>query len=105
MATEKADNEPLTFDADFSMVDRKHKVGFKSWSEFPRWVHVFSTNVKAIKYDAKKEELQVEFRNKSIYAYEGVHLDIAREMFHASSMGKFIWQRLRAGNFTYRKLK
>ena len=63
-------------------------------------VQVNSSNVRAIQYDRGKRELYVYFRGTrlkpgSMYIYTNVDPHVAREMLTASSMGKFVHQRLR----------
>lgn len=72
--------------------------GVDSATEFVtsgRWVLVKSSNVKRIMYDRHQQRLVVEFLNGGVYEYLGVARRIAREMYTASSMGRYVWRRLR----------
>lgn len=84
-------------------VDRRHQLDADDWASLGRWVNVKSSNVGAIKYDWDLRRLYVQFKNGSVYSYEGVHPVTARNMFNSASMGKFVWQRLR-DKFAYRRL-
>jgi hypothetical protein len=69
-----------------------------------KWVLVKSSNVKRIVYNRHVQELRVEFLSGAIYRYDGVPKRIAKEMFTASSLGRYVWQRLR-GKYPYTMLK
>jgi hypothetical protein len=69
-----------------------------------KWTLVRSSNVKRIVYSRHQQELRVEFLSGAIYRYDGVPRRIAREMFTASSMGRYVWQRLR-GKYPFTILK
>lgn len=64
----------------------------EEWAENGRWVNVVSSDVAAIRYDAERRELWVEFKDGSIYFYPQVMPSLAMEMYNCSSMGKFIWK-------------
>ena len=96
--------EKITYNRKAPNVDRRHNlVTSDQWAESGRWVGVSSSNVRGIRYDEGNERLFVEFKSRAVYAYEGVQPATAEAMFRASSMGRFVWQRLR-GQFPYRKL-
>lgn len=74
----------------------------KDWVESGARVRVHSSNVAAIRYDRPNQILYVQFRVKGVitpdgalYRYFDVHPMTARAMFNTSSMGKFVWYRLR----------
>ena len=60
------------------------------------WSAVSSSNVRAVRYEAKTQRLFVDFKNVSGY-YDGVPLSVAAALAEAPSAGKFVWQVLRGG--------
>lgn len=81
--------------------------GVEDWLEWGVWVEVISSNVKAIAYDQETRTLSVEFDGKgsrpnTIYAYLGVPREVARDFFLASSMGKYLDQRIKKAGFPHR---
>lgn len=78
-------------------------VDVDDWIRQGFWVTVVSSNVAAIAYDDWVRDLFVEFDDGSVYKYTAVPEQIARNMFNASSMGKFRHQVL--SRFGYRKLR
>lgn len=76
----------------------------EQWADEGLWVMVESSNVSSIFYAKDSHHLFVGFRDGSIYKYDAVPLNVALDMFNASSMGKFIWQRLR-DKFNATKIK
>lgn len=95
MAKKVVEWVPLTYTTKAPNVDRTHKVKTKSWIEHPRWVNIHSTNVKRIKYNQKQLQLFVEFKNNSVYRYDNVPVEVAIDFFNSSSLGRFVWRRLR----------
>ena len=75
------------------------------WVKGDQWVGVRSSNVAAIMYKPEDEDLFVTFNNGSIYQYVGVPIEIAHNMFNASSLGKYVRQILVKRGFAYRKIK
>lgn len=73
--------------------------------KYGRWVRVVSSNVARIKYDRVREVLHVEFKGSTPteYVYIGVPLTVAKAMFNAPSMGKFVHRRLK-GKYPYRRV-
>lgn len=88
------------------------KVAFKpgdpvtadEWVENPVWVNVASSNVAGISYDKENKNLFVEFSKGSVYVYYGVPKAIAKDMFLANSMGKFVHRYLK-NKYAYRQIK
>lgn len=81
--------------------------GIDSAEEFVtsgRWTLVKSSNVRRIMYDRGQQRLLVEFKNGSVYQYNGVPKRIAKDMFTASSLGRYVHYRLK-GKYAYSKLK
>lgn len=84
-------------------VDQRHRLTADEWAESGRWVRVKSSNVNGIAYDRKNSTLMVGFKDGSLYSYDGVPEVIAKGMFTASSMGKFVWRNLR-DKYPYKRL-
>jgi hypothetical protein len=78
------------------------------WAEVGEWAVVNSSNVAAIAYNKKAQELYVEFLGKGkvnpIYRYSGVSVSTARDMFDSSSVGSFVWKVLR-DRYAFQKIK
>ena len=68
------------------------------WAEIKRWVNVVSSNVRAIQYDQEQRILWVEFDDSSIYYYDQVGPDLAKQMFNCDSHGKFVWHLRKMGH-------
>lgn len=74
------------------------------WAEAGAWVKVHSSNVKEIMYDKLAKELHVRFiGGNAHYKYLQVSPEVAKLMFRANSMGKFVWKRLR-GKYPYARV-
>lgn len=90
-------------------VHKVHHIGADEWSSNGQWVGVASSNVFGIKYDLQKSLLFVQFKDQysraggSVYVYYNVAPMVAKSMFEASSMGKFVWYKLR-GRYSYARL-
>lgn len=67
------------------------------------WADLDSSNVAAMKYDADKGELHVKFKNGGTYVYEGVPPDVAEDMYHSSSAGRFVQENLK-GQYQHRRV-
>jgi hypothetical protein len=71
------------------------------WMREAQWVPVISSNVVGIMYDDSIATLYVGFNpSKSkprvrVYAYRGLGPAFAEDIYNVSSMGGFVWQRLR----------
>jgi hypothetical protein len=63
-------------------------------------VKVESTLLSAVAYDASDQILELEFRDRSIYRYFRVPVDIYDALVRASSKGQHFNQAIR-GNFSY----
>lgn len=76
-------------------------VGAAAWVRSGKEVRVKSSNVYSIRYQTAGGQLFVAFRRyKSTakgptYRYSNVPTRVAKEMYDAPSMGKFVWRRLR----------
>ena len=91
-------------------IDKRHKIGPEEWSDSGRWVHVHSSNVSGIKYDAEKELLFVEFLAKgrskgSIYVYYRIPDRLAKGMFDAPSVGKYLHWQIKVKGYNYAPLR
>jgi hypothetical protein len=69
-----------------------------------KWVLVKSSNLQRIVYNRHQQELRVEFKSGAIYRYDGVPRRIAKEMFTASSMGRYLHNRIK-GKYPYAMLR
>ena len=86
-------------------VDKRHRVGVEDWIDRSVWVRVKSSNVQGIRYSLPQEMLYVEFKGGgAVYVYSSVPVKVARDMWSAGSMGKFVHQRLK-GRYPYAKLR
>lgn len=65
---------------------------------------VKSSNIAATAYDPATKELQVEFKDGSIYSYTGVTPDIATGLASVESPGRFLHQQVK-GKFDFTKVK
>ena len=87
-------------------VDKRRKaarLGPDAWLHSGEWVLVRSSNVAAIAYRFKPKQLLVQFLDGSVYEYDLVPPRTAKDMFGATSMGRFVWRRLR-DKYPYRKV-
>ena len=64
---------------------------------------VESTTLATIAYDAERELLQLEFRDRLIYQYFGVPAEVHDALLRAPSKGSY-FNRIIRGRFTYRGL-
>ena len=79
-----------------SRIDSRVKLsGADEWVATGKWARVKSTNVRYIKYDKKEKILSVQFKNGMVYPYKQVPVRTAKDMYNASSMGRYVWRRLR----------
>jgi hypothetical protein len=66
-------------------------------------VPVTSSNLQSVGYDEESRILTIEFRNGSVYEYEGVPPDVYSELMSAKSHGKYFHRQIRdAGYATHR---
>lgn len=65
------------------------------WIELEEWVDVESSNVAKIRYEGPTQTLLVTFRHGGIYAYTPVSKALAKQMYKAPSLGRFVWRKLR----------
>ena len=63
-------------------------------------VDVDSSHIKRVEYTDK---LYIEFLNDSVYEYDNVPEDLAKEMLQQPSKGSFFWANIR-GKYPYRKI-
>jgi len=61
---------------------------------------VESTTLAAVAYDADRELLQIEFRDRSIYRYFSVPADVHEALLRATSKGSY-FNRVIRGRFAY----
>lgn len=87
-----------------SKVSKTFKGTVKEWLNDEQWARVKSSNVYAIAYAKHIHVLLVRFKSSAVYKYEGISPITARRFFEAASMGKFVWQVLRARGYSYRRL-
>jgi hypothetical protein len=66
------------------------------------WSLLDSSNVEAMKYDPDKGELHVKFKTGGTYIYEAVPPDVAEDMYHAPSAGRFVQENLK-GQYQHRR--
>lgn len=52
-------------------------------------VSVTSSNLVSVAHDPNTKTLEVKFKNGSTYQYEGVPVNVHREMMDSPSVGKF----------------
>lgn len=69
-----------------------------------KWTLVKSSNLRRIVYSRSIQELRVEFKSGALYRYDGVPKRIAKEMFTASSMGRYLHYRIK-GKYPYTMLR
>lgn len=65
---------------------------------------VKSTNIAKIGHDEKTEELQIEFKDGAVYAYDGVPAFAHRELIEAKSIGGH-FHKLIKSKYKFRKVK
>ena len=77
----------------------------EAWLKSGEWLEVESTNVKAIRWLADDEALQIEFLNHGFYQYQNVNETEARDFALSPSKGSWVWDnlRLRGTVFGYQK--
>ena len=78
------------------------RLSAQEWAESGEWAKVVSSNVAAIRFDVKTNDLWVEFdgqgrRPNSVYVYSDVGLSRAKDMYMCSSMGRFVHQLKKSG--------
>lgn len=61
---------------------------------------VESTTLVTVAYDARLELLQLEFRNRAVYQYFGVPVEVHKALLSASSKGEYFNRAIR-GRFPY----
>ena len=61
-----------------------------------KYTQVESSNIKAVKYDAKEEALFVVFTNGGHYAYSNVPQEVYDGLLEADSAGKFFHASVRS---------
>ena len=54
------------------------------------WIEVVSSNIKAVSYFKKNQELRIRFKNDSEYVYYQVPKTLFDDMINAESVGKFL---------------
>lgn len=61
----------------------------KKFIKMPEMVVVESSVINKIGYNEKTKELYIEFKNKHIYKYNNVPIEIMKEFISAESKGKY----------------
>lgn len=102
-ATLKPKRAPKAGTGQAPKVKATHQIDAYGWAESGRWVTVKSSNVAGIAYRLSEKRLFVEFKDGSVYAYENVAESVAKGMFSAGSMGKYVWSHLR-DRYSYHKV-
>lgn len=72
----------------------------------PEFVTDFSSsNLQGVAYDPEKKQMWIRFQDGSVYQYYNVPLNIYRNFWHASSKGKYFWEKIRRNySIPYRRL-
>jgi hypothetical protein len=65
-------------------------------------IHVSSSNIRSIGYDAPSSTLEVEFTSGDVYRYYGVPQHLYEQFMSASSKGSFLSERIRP-SYRYQK--
>jgi hypothetical protein len=63
----------------------------QAWLRSGDWLHVFSSNVSALRYLWPAQNLQVEYLDGAIYEYYGVEPAVAVDFTYALSPGRYRW--------------
>lgn len=84
-------------------VDKRSRSTLDDWLEGGEWTLVKSSNVAAIRFDLGQQKLWVAFKGGGVYVYSEVSTWAAKEMYTASSMGKYVWAKLR-GIYPYARV-
>lgn len=85
-------------------IDRRYKViDSQEWIDKGVWVGVKSSNVAKIMYDKEMRRLHVEFNSGGVGWYENVSESVAKSMFDAPSIGKYLDKVLKKGGYTWKK--
>ncbi len=90
---ESPSTQPLWYLA--TKVDKRHRMDSEDWIKSGKWVKVKSSNVAEICYEKSTKRLHVKFLGGQQGYYNQVPPRIAEAMYNSSSMGKFVWRRLR----------
>jgi hypothetical protein len=72
------------------------------WLNGNKYIKVKSSNVLQIRYEKAARKLWVIFKGNAEYHYRSVMTHLARQMFFAPSMGKFVWKLRRMGYVGYK---
>lgn len=73
----------------------KGDVAFDDWLKSDKWIDVESSNLTQIKYDFKAKTLYVRFSSGKYYMYLNVPTRTVKDLFSASSMGRFHARRIK----------
>jgi hypothetical protein len=65
---------------------------------------VESTSLATVAYDADRELLQIEFRDRTIYRYRRVPADVHAGLLHATSKGSY-FNRVIRGQFVFARIR
>ena len=74
------------------------------WSLHMERIAVRSSTIALIGYDVEALTLEVEFKNGTIYAYDGVPAEIHEGIMKCDSHGKYLNAKVK-GRFPYRRVR
>lgn len=81
-------------------VEEPRPASAEEWAATGRWAQVVSSDVQAIRYEAGHRHLHVIFRRgHREYLYPEVDPGLAKSMYHAASMGRFVHRYLKGRAF------
>ena len=69
----------------------------------PEKIHVQSSNVEAVAYEAESMTLHVWFNSDSHYCYSGVPEDLYQGLLYADSVGSFLNREIK-GTYNYQQI-
>lgn len=94
--------QPLTYSANPPpAISDRYIHSPSEWADSGDWAPTKSSNVGAIRYDKSTDTLIIQFRHGKVYGYQGNGLQFALDCFTASSIGTFVWQRIRVPNKSF----
>lgn len=72
--------------------------------EYESWIDVLdSTTISAVRYDARRQLLDIRFTNERVYRYDGVTEFVYRALMKSDSKGRYFNEMIRDG-FDYDEL-
>lgn len=90
---ESSSTQPLWMLA--TRIDKRHRMDSEDWVANGKWVKVKSSNVGEIRYEKSTKRLFVKFLGGQSGYYNGVSVKLAEAFFNSSSLGRFVWRKLR----------